>query len=108
MLSRKTPATLAIEITVTGQGEEVKVPVVYHNRTQTQIADKNKALNDSDKGKDDAAWVNRELFLFVVKEFDGIEPTHEGVTELEDSWPGAVVGVFYAFHEARRVEVRKN
>jgi hypothetical protein len=108
MLNRKSPLTLAIDLTIKGQGAEEKVAVVFHNRTQTQIADKNKELAESERGKDDAAWVNKELFLFVVKEFNGVVPTHEGVAELEDNWPGSVVGVFYAFHDARRVEVRKN
>lgn len=108
MLNRKTPDTLAVNLTIKGQGESVQVPVVFFNRTQKQIADKNTELNESERGKADPAWVNEELFLFVVKEFNGIVPTHEGVQELEDNWPGSVVGVFYKFHEARRVEVTKN
>ena len=108
MLNRKTPETLAIDLTIKGQGEEVKVPVIYYNRTQNQVRDKTDELNASEKGKADPEWVNRELFLFVVKEFNGVTPTHEGIIELEDNWPGSVIGIFYKFHDARRVEVVKN
>lgn len=108
MLDRKTPDTLATDLTIKGQGEEFKVPIVFFNRTQNQIKDKTVELNKTEKGKADAEWVNRELFLFVVKEFNGKTPTHDGVVQLEDNWPGSVLGVFVAFHAARRVEVAKN
>ena len=109
MLNRKTPDTLAIELTIKGQGEEVKVPVVYFNRTQNQIRDRTAELDTQAKAEGkDAEWINRELFLFVVKEFNGQTPTHEGIVELEENWPGSVIGVFYKFHDARRVEVVKN
>lgn len=108
MLNRKTPTTIAVDLIIEGQGEKVTVPVVFNNVTQSQIADKNKELSAREEGAADAAWINREQFMFVVKTFNGTVPTHEGIMELEDNWPGAVVGVFYAFHEARRVEVRKN
>lgn len=108
MLNRKTPDTLATNLTIKGQGEEIKVPVVYFNRTQRQIEEKTKELIATEQGQNDAEWVNRELFQFVVKEFNGVAPTHEGIIELEDNWPGSVVGIFFKFHETRRVEVVKN
>jgi hypothetical protein len=108
MLNRKTPDTLAIDLTIKGQGEQVKTSIVYFNRTQKQVLEKTNELNASELGKADPEWVNRELFLFVVKEFNGVTPTHEGIIELEDNWPGSVVGIFHKFHDARRVEVVKN
>lgn len=108
MLNWKTPDTLAIDLTIKGQGQQKTVPIVYFNRTQDDIVAKTKELNESERGKTDAEWVNRELFLYVVKEFNGVTPTNEGVAELERQAPGAVLGIFYKFHDARRVEVVKN
>jgi hypothetical protein len=107
MLNRKTPDTLATDLTIKGQGETITVPVIYNNRTQKQITEKTTELQATEKGKD-AEWVNRELFIYVVKELGGVIPTHEGIAELEDNWPGSVVGIFVKFHETRRVEVVKN
>lgn len=107
MLNRKSPETLAANLTIIGQGMQETVSIVYTNRTLAQINEKTAALQDDDKAAD-AFWVNRELFLFVVKEFNGQMPTHAGIIELEDNWPGAVAGIFQKFHEVRRVEVVKN
>lgn len=107
MLARKTPDTLAVELTIKGQGETQVVPVVFYNRTHSQIAAKTDELNE-DERKSDQTWLNAELFKFVVKEFNGVIPTSEGIAELEDNWPGSVIGIYYAYHDARRVEVTKN
>lgn len=110
MLNRKTPDTLAVDLTIKGQGEEFKVPVVFYNRRQSEIVAKNKELQAraQEEGKDDD-WVNREQFLYVVKSFNGCDtPTHEDVEKLEDDYPGTLIGLFYRYHDLRRVEVVKN
>lgn len=106
MLNRKTPDTLATKLTFKAFGEEVVVPVVFFNRTQTEIADKTAELNK--EGDTTPEWVNREIFMYVVKEFNGVIPSHEGIAELEDNWPGSIIEVFYAYHDARKVAVVKN
>lgn len=108
MLDRKTPETLAVELTIVGQGESHTVDVVFYNRTQDEIKRKTEELLADPKAKDEPEWVNREQFMFVVKTFNKKIPSHDGVKQLEDNWPGTVLGVFYKFHDARRVEVVKN
>jgi hypothetical protein len=109
MLNRKSPLTLAATLTIRGQGEEFPVEVVFNNHTKSQI-DARQADTEAKakaEGKDDE-WVMREMFRFIVKSFDGNEPTQDGIKQLEEEWPGSVVGVFHKYHEARRVEVVKN
>lgn len=110
MLNRKTPDTLAVTLTIRGQGDEFTVPVVFHNRRQSEI----RAYHDElikraeSEGKDDA-WVNREQFLFLVKSFNGCDtPTHDDIAKLEDDYPGTLYGLFLRYHELRAVEVVKN
>lgn len=109
MLNRKSPLTLAATLTIRGQGEEFPVEVVFHNRTKSQIDAKQTEVEEASKvGGHGDDWIMRELFRFIVKTFDGNEPTQDGIKELEEQWPGSVVGVFHKYHEARRVEVVKN
>jgi hypothetical protein len=109
MLTRKTPDTLATEIKLKGQGEEIKFNVTYHNRTpeaQQQVLD---AANASDQGKADIGYGIRESVLYVVKEMESEYPlTHDGQKEMEADRPGMIEVLFYGFHQARRVELLKN
>lgn len=110
MLNRKTPDTLAVDLTIKGQGEEFKVPVVFHNRRQSEIRAYNDELTKraEAEGKD-TEWINREQFMYLVKSFNGCDtPTHEDVTKLEDDYPGTLRGLFYRYHELREVQVVKN
>jgi len=109
MLTRKTPATLASNVTITGMGEDVSFDITFHNRTQAQIDAKLKELNKSERGKKDASWVNRELLLFIVNKMDTEYPlTNEGVAEMESDRPGLIVALFNHFHSKRLVELAKN
>jgi hypothetical protein len=110
MLNRKTPDTLATDLTIKCQGDQFTVPVVFHNRRQSEIKAKNEELMARAKaeGHDDD-WVNREQFMFVVKSFNGCDtPSHDDLTKLEDDYPGLSIQLFYKFHDLRRVEVVKN
>lgn len=107
MLSRKSPETLADNITIKGYGENYSFPIVYHNRTNRQIADENKRIAEANEGKDDA-WLNRELFVYVVASIDGVAPTNENVERMEEEWPGALVAIIQNYHEMRRVQLVKN
>lgn len=110
MLNRETPKTLAVDLTIKGQGEEFTVPVVFHNRTQTEIKAKNDDLmKQAEAEGKDVDWVNREQFLFLVQSFNGCDaPTHSDVAKLEDEYPGTLLGLFANYHALRRVEVVKN
>ena len=110
MLNRQTPLTLAVDLTIKGQGEEFTVPVVFNNRKQSEIRAYNEQLTERAKaeGKDEE-WVNREQFLWLVKSFNGCDtPTHDDIIKLEDDYPGTLLGLFYRYHDLRRVEVVKN
>ena len=108
MLNRKTPETLATNVTIKAPGDEFKVPVVFYNRSQADREAFLKSMLETEEGKKDMEHVNREMFLYVVKEFDGKQPTYDGVKEAEANFPGLILGVFTVFHELRTVSVTKN
>lgn len=110
MLNRKTPDTLAVDLTIKGQGEEFKVPVVFHNRNRDEIKKRNDELFEQAKAEGhDEEWVNREQFLFLVKSFNGCDtPTHDDIIKLELDWPGTLFGLFTQYHLLRNVSVVKN
>lgn len=109
MLTRKTPETLAAEVTLKAQGQIVKLNVVYYNRTQEEI---DALLDDASKhetAKTDAQYANRQAFLFIVKEWESEYALNDAdVAAAELAWPGLIEMLFYAYHRARRVELTKN
>lgn len=109
MLTRKTPDTLATEITLKGQGEEIKFNVTYFNRTQPEIKACLEKYMDAEETKTDPTYPNLQSVLFVVKSMEAEYPlTIEGLQEMERDRPGMVEVLFYGFHQARRVELVKN
>ena len=116
MLNRKTPDTLATKITIEAPGDKFTVPIIYFNRSDDERqakAEELKAIVESAAANDpqnppDPEFVNRNLFVYVVKSIDGEEPTEEFVKELEKKYPGITYGVFVNFHETRAVKVVKN
>lgn len=108
MLNRKTPDTLAIDLTIKAPGAQETVEVVFNNRTVRELQAFVEDANKKPEARADSEWANREAFIYLVKTFNGVTPTHEGILTLEDNWPGSVVGIFHKYHEARRCEVVKN
>ena len=107
MLTRKTPETLATEVTVKGQGETVTFEVTFYNRKLREI----KAFVDqlSPAPDDDLEFNNRETLLYMVKSWNTEYPlNNEGVREMEDSRPGMIINLFNFYHQARAVELVKN
>lgn len=107
MLKRKTPDTLAAEITIEGQGESVKFGVVYNNRPQKEVNDLlNKRLEETNG---DYAAANRSVLLFMISSMEAeYDLTEEGIAEMEADRPGIIEALFYGFHRARKVELGKN
>jgi hypothetical protein len=107
MLKRKTPETLAAEITIEGQGEAIKFNVTYNNRRQSDVNDLlQKRLEETDG---DYAAANRSVLLFMLQGMDTeYELTEEGIAEMEADRPGIIEALFYGFHRARKVELGKN
>lgn len=108
MLNRKTPDTLATKITIKAPGDTFTVPIVYHMRSDDERKAKNEELLASELAKTDDDWVNRQIFIYIVKSIDGTEPDDAFVAALEKKYPGIGLGIFLHFMEARRVEVTKN
>lgn len=107
MLKRKTPETLATEITIEGQGEAVKFNVTYNNRKQSDVNDLLQKRLEETNGDYSAA--NRSVLLFMVQSMDTeYDLTEEGVAEMEADRPGIIEALFYGFHRARKVELGKN
>ena len=107
MLKRKTPETLATEITIEGQGEAVKFGVVYNNRPQKEVNDLLTKRLEETNG--DYAAANRSVLLFMVSSMEAeYELTEEGIAEMEADRPGIIEALFYGFHRARKVELGKN
>lgn len=109
MLTRKTPETLAVEVTLKAQGEVVKINVVYNNRTQDEIDAVLDKASTHKTAKTDAQYANRQAFLFIVKEWESeYKLTDADVAAAEKAWPGVIETLFYAYHRARRAELTKN
>ncbi len=95
MLTKKTPETIAANLTIKGQGETVKLAVTYYNRRQSEIR---KAV----EGGENAV-------LFLIKEWDAeFELSTAGLEEMEDARPGVIQAVIEGFHVARQAELVKN
>lgn len=102
-ITLKRPDTLPAKLTLTGQGTSVTFDITYHNRTQSEFEAKH-GENTEDPRK---AVVN--AVLYIVKEWElDIPLTVDGLTQMEDEWPGMILGVIQGFHQARQVTKEKN
>ena len=103
MLTRKTPDTLAAELTITGQLQPpIKFAITYFNRKQSEVEEMVKSDPNPEVGV-------ASTILFVVKEWDSEYPlSAEGIAEMEDDRPGITIAIIQGFHDARRVTKVKN
>lgn len=99
----KRPETIPAALTINGQGGRQSFNITYHNHTQSAFE---KAF---DAEAEDARRQIIESVLFIVKDWELDTPlTHEGIGELEDQFPGFILGVIQGFHQARQVTLEKN
>jgi hypothetical protein len=97
MLTRKKPETLAAEITLTGQLEELKFNVIFHNRSQAEVEE------FIEKNPGDT------VALYILKWWDSeYELTKEGLREAEGDRPGILMAMVNAFYQARLVALKGN
>lgn len=113
MLTFAKPDTLASKINVnvpSGEGtEKVSFAVVFNNRSQKQIEANLKAALESERGKQDPEWANRQQVLDIVKSWELSYPlTDDGIAQMEDDAPGMIENIFIHYHMARRVTLAKN
>ena len=105
MLNRKTPDTLAVTVSLAGQGENSKEQIVFFNRTEDDIKRRTEELTEAGASGE---TVNLELFCYTVKSINGNQFGTAEVAEMEARWPGTVLAIFTEYHKARRVEIAKN
>ena len=118
MLTKNTPETIAATLTVKSQGVENTLKLTYINRTYEQYDEfvKNPETFNVPEGlRDDQgiAAINVAMVLFLVKSFDdGTDKAFplnmDGLLDLEDHWPGVLLGIVKGYHEARAAQVEKN
>lgn len=92
------PKTLAVTLTITGQGSTDKLELVYHNRKSSEV-----------RARTEAGDTLAGLVPFVVESWDTDFPlTEEGVSDFEDEYPGVLSAVLEGFWKARRKEAEGN
>ena len=97
MLTRKKPETLAANITITGQLEEIEFPVVFFNRSQEEV---------EQWFKDNPGKL---VIPYIIKHWDAeYELSEKGAQEAESDRPGITLALTQAFYEARRVAIKGN
>lgn len=106
MLTRKNPDTLAVSLTVKGQGEQFTFDLVFYNKGKKAITELVKQNNE--KTNNDFELSNMMTAVDIVESIGGEKPTVQTFEELEEQWPGFIDGLFVNYHLARRVEVVKN
>lgn len=117
-LNKKTPDTIKAELKVKAQGVENTLMLTYHNRSPDEYDKfvKNPENLKTDEAADDLAGmvqINIALALFLVKSFDDgtdkdFPVTHDGLADLERTWPGTLFGIVKGFHQSRMAAVEKN
>lgn len=93
------PETLAVALTIKGQGSTDKLNIVYHNRKRTEY-EAQMALPEMTFGG---------VIPYLVKEWDTDFPiTEEGVKQFEDEYPGIIQIILAGYGQARLKELEKN
>lgn len=109
MLTRKTPTTLATQITFDSMGETVSMKITFHNRTQEQIQ---KCVDDAlltEQGKADPRWANREAVIYMVKDWESEYALNQAdLAEMDQARPGVIDQIAFGYHKARQARETKN
>lgn len=121
MLTKQTPDTIAARLTVKAQGVENTLQLTYHNHKPADYTafienpENLKVPDDVPKGNDriGIAHINASIVLFIVKSFDdgtdsAFPLNREGLIELENYWPGTLMGLVKGYHQARGAAIEKN
>ena len=99
MLTKKKALEIPSTLTVTGQGDTIKLKLTYNNLPMDAVQE---LLDAEDKTVAD-------VVLAVVKEWESeYELSTEGLNELENDRPGMVVALIQGFYDARRMTKAKN
>lgn len=120
MLTKKTPETIAARLTVKAQGVENTLQLTYHNHKpedyQAFVSNpENLKAPDDVPPNDNIAFAHSQagIVLFLVKSFDdgtdqAFPLTRAGLVEMEQTWPGVLIGIVKGYHQARGAAVEKN
>lgn len=99
MLKKKRHETLAVALTVVGQGDKIKFNVVYKNLTKDQLEELS-AKPELTMG---------DMVLGMIESWESeYDLTSAGMVELESDRPGMVEALLTGFHDARRMSKVKN
>lgn len=97
MLTRKKPETLAAFLKFKAQGVEIELPLVFHNRSQTDVE---KWLEENP---------GKPVTLYIVKSWESdYELNEAGVAEAEADWPNLNLSILMGFYQARQVALKGN
>lgn len=119
MLTKKTPEEIKASLAVKAQGVETTLLLTYHNKSPEDyraFVENEENLRVPDGVSGDLlmlAHINASLVLFLVKSFDdgtdeAFPLTRAGLVELEQYWPGVLMGIVKGYHQARAAAVEKN
>ena len=109
MLTRKTPETLAVDITLKAQGVTGTIACTFYNKTQDELDAVMKDAAEDQAALIDPTFVVRQALLSVLKDWSAeFEVSGPGLREAEMKWPGVTVALFRSYHKLREVEIVKN
>ena len=119
MLTKKTPDEIKARLTHKAMGVENTIMLTYHNHSPEvfEAFIKNPETMKIPEGVTSEtlgiAHINAAYALFVVKSFDDgtaddFPLTRDGLIDLEQHWPGTLIGIVQGYHRARGASVEKN
>ncbi len=92
------PKTIAITLTVVGQGFSDKFDVVYHNHKSSEV-----------RARIEGGATMAAMIPYMVESWaTDFELTEEGVAAFEDEYPGIIAALLEGFWKARRKETEGN
>lgn len=119
MLTKETPLQIKTSLTIKSMGVENTLLLTFVNRKPDDY-EAFMANQENFKYPETATTqieiqrhMNASVALFLVQSFDdGTEQTFpltkEGLIDLERYWPGTLLGIHKAYHQARGASVEKN
>lgn len=119
MLTKETPETIRSNLKIKAQGVETSLLLTYHNRSPDEYNEfvrnpENLKVPEGVKGElDGIAHINASLVLYLVKSFDdgtdkAFPLNRDGLVDLEQHWPGTLMGIVKGYHQSRAASVEKN
>lgn len=118
MLTKKTPEKIKTILKIKAQGVENTLQLTYKNHAPEKYQEfisnpENLKVPEGTSDNAGIAMINAQIVLFVVDSFDdGTDKdfplTLDGLVDMDQHWPGVLMGLIRGYHMARGASVEKN